>query len=441
MTKDNIKTIKKIGLIGAIAIVTANMMGSGIALLPSDMAGIGSITLISWLITFVGALALAYIYARLGATDPQEGGPVAYAGKLAPILGFQVGLLYWGANWIGNLAIAVTGVAYLSYFVPLFSHSIPAGIASIGCVWIFTLLNFWGADKIAHIVSISVILLLIPVVGTAIFGWDHFTSHQFVLNWNVSGKSSEHAIFAGILLAIWSFIGIESASVGAGIVDNPKRTIPLATMIGITIAAVVYIASMIVISGMFPANAVAKSSAPFALSFGHIIGHWVEPFVAAFTAIACLTSLSSWMMLVGQAGIVAAKMGTLPKIFAKTNKKGIPGWGLIINSLLMTVLMVVITVGGGGAAAMFGKLISIAALLTVIPYFYSALQLLHSERLSKKTFIHLTAVILASAFCFTILIGATLDTLLATFIIALACFVLYVIKFKEENHYEHHPDN
>ncbi|MGL5284205.1 MAG: amino acid permease, partial [Plesiomonas shigelloides] len=110
---------KRIGLIACTGLVAGNMMGSGIALLPSSLAAYGSITIFSWMISLVGALALAYVYARMATTNPQAGGPVAYAGEVAPIFGFQTGVLYYHANWIGNLAIAITAVSYLSTFFPI----------------------------------------------------------------------------------------------------------------------------------------------------------------------------------------------------------------------------------------------------------------------------------------------------------------------------------
>jgi len=425
--------VKKIGLFTAIGVVAGNMMGSGISLLPANMAAIGSITVISWGVSFVGALALAYIFARLGMVDPKQGGLVVYAGQVSPILGFQSGLMYWSANWIGNLAIAVTGVAYLSVFFPILKDPIISGIVVIACIWLFTFLNFWGADKIAKIVSFSVILLLIPVVATALLGWIHFSSHTFIANWNVSHTAPSKAIFNGILLAIWSFIGVESASVSAGLVNNPKRTVPLATVIGTGIAAIVYITSTTAISGMFPANEVAASSAPFALSLSNIIGNWVKPFVSIFTAVACLASLGSWMMLVGQAGAAAAKKGTLPKIFARENKKDIPVQGLIINSILMTLLMFAVMFGGDTSAAMFGELITIAALFTILPYFYSALELIRIDGVTRKTIIHFIVALIGALFCFTVLIGAKFNALLATMLVSLICFILYAIKNKEKS--------
>ncbi len=56
---------KKIGLIACTGVVAGNMMGSGIALLPSTLASVGSISIYSWLICIVGALSLAFVFARL----------------------------------------------------------------------------------------------------------------------------------------------------------------------------------------------------------------------------------------------------------------------------------------------------------------------------------------------------------------------------------------
>ncbi len=426
---------KQIGLIGATAIVAGNMMGSGISLLPANLASIGSITIISWFITFVGALALAYVFARLGLIDPKQGGPVAYATKFSPALGFQTGILYWLANWIGNLAIATTGVEYLSVFYQPLTEPLIGGIASIICVWLFTFINFFGADKIAKIVSVTVFLLLIPVLGTAIFGWDKFTSQNFVNNWNVSHASNFHAIFTGIILAIWSFIGVESASVSAGVVKKPNRTIPLATIIGTSIAAITYIASTTAISGMFPAKETAASGAPFALSFGAIVGNWAQPFVSLFTAVACLASLGSWMMLVGQAGIRAAYDGTLPSIFAKVNKRNIPIAGLCINSSLMTVLMIVLMLISypthQSTTAIFGYIVSIAVVITIFPYFYSILQLIKADKLWKNKVAQFVTAIIASIFCLTALIGANQVELSGTVVVFLICLFLYAIKNKK----------
>lgn len=423
--------VKKIGLFGATAIVAGNMMGSGIALLPANLAKIGSISVFAWIIAGLGALALAYVYSKLGTENPQAGGPVAYAGEVSPILGFQTGVLYFHANWIGNLAIAITGIAYLSVFFPALTHPITAGIATIVVIWIFTAINLVGAHWIGRLVFIGVVLLIIPVLLTGTYGWHFFDSGQFTANWIVGGKPPSQAIMAAVLLCIWSFIGVESASVGAGVVENPKRTIPISTMAGALIAGLVYILSCTAISGMFPAATVAASGAPFSLAAGHMFGPWAPKIVSAIVTFACLCSLGSWILLVSQAGARAARDGTLPNIFGKINKRGIPAYGIILSSLFMTALMVFLMIVSRGQSTqtIFGDIADIAVLLTLPAYLYSALALIkmHGFR-DRRAVVPLTASLLACAFCFVALSGASRIYLAVAVSVMLGVFIFYVGK-------------
>jgi cadaverine:lysine antiporter len=423
---------KKLGLFACSAIVAGNMMGSGIALLPSNLAAIGSITIISWIIASIGAIALAFVFAKLGSTNPQEGGPVGYAGEVAPVFGFQAGVLYFNANWIGNIAVAITGVAYLSTFFPTLKVPAYAGVAAITIIWIFTLINLMGAKWIGRLVSTGVTLLLIPVVLTSIIGWGFFKPEIFVQNWNVTPHSSMHAVFSGVLLCIWSFIGVESASVNSNLVENPKKTIPQATMIGVGIASIVYFLSCTAISGMFPHTTIAHSDAPFSLVMSFMLGHWAAPIVSGIIAFACLTSLSSWMMLAAQAGARAAHDGTLPKIFGKLNEKNIPAEGLIITSTGMSLLILAVMIGADTASALFGKIISIAVLMTILPYFYSALNLIDVSTYPTRHFALTITSILAMLFCFAAYAGAEVHALVGVTIVSLASFIFYVRKDRRE---------
>lgn len=418
---------RKLGLLTCSAVVAGNMMGSGVSLLPSDLAAIGSISIISWVLAIVGALALAYVFAKLGTENPQEGGPIAYSEEVSPILGYQAGTLYFHANWVGNLAIAITGVSYLSVFFPPLTHPIVAGIATIGVVWFFALINLTGAHWVGRLTAIGVVLLLIPIVFTGIGGFFSFKPELFVENWNVSGAPDYHAVFAGVLLCLWSFIGVESATTDASLVANPKRTIPRATLIGSGIAALVYVASCTAISGMFPAKVVAASGAPFSLAMGHILGHWTADLVSAVVAFGCLTSLGSWMMLVAQAGARNAHDGMLPAIFGRINAKNVPQAGIVLNAGMMSVLMVVLMIfGHQSAQAMFGNIVSIAVLLTIFPYFYSTLNMLRSLNRRKNVFFPVLACILSILFCLVAIAGSSDVILVAAVVVSLVALALYV---------------
>ncbi|WP_313069320.1 cadaverine/lysine antiporter [Atlantibacter hermannii] len=421
-------SVKKIGLFACTGVVAGNMMGSGIALLPANLASIGSIALWGWGISLLGAVSLAYVYARLAIRNPQQGGPIAYAGEISPAFGFQTGVLYYHANWIGNLAIGITAVSYLSTFFPVLSQPIPAGIACIVIVWVFTFINMLGGSWVSRLTTIGLVLVLIPVVLTAVVGWHWFDVAIYKANWNTSHATDIHAVFKSILLCLWAFVGVESAAVSTGIVENPRRTVPLATMTGTCLAGLVYIAATQVIAGMYPASQMASSGAPFAVSASTMFGTWAAPVVSAFTAFACLTSLGSWMMLVGQAGQRAADDGNFPKIYGELDSNGIPKKGLLLAGIQMTVLMLLIMVldsSGGKASDLFGELTGIAVLLTMLPYFYSCVDLIRYEGMNFRNTASLIASFLGCCFCFIALIGAETAELAGTFVVSLIILMFY----------------
>ncbi|XPE66938.1 amino acid permease [Shigella flexneri] len=80
---------QEIGLFACTGVVTGDVMGSGIALLPANLASIGGIAIWGWVISIIGAMSLAYVYARLATKNPQQGGPIAYAGEISPAFGFR----------------------------------------------------------------------------------------------------------------------------------------------------------------------------------------------------------------------------------------------------------------------------------------------------------------------------------------------------------------
>ena len=422
---------KKMGLIACTGVVMGNMMGSGIVLLPASLAAIGSISVFSWLICIIGVLSLGGVFARLAMKNPQSGGPIGYARQLSPLLGFQSGVLYYHANWIGNLAVALTGVSYLSVFFPILRHVEPAAWATIAIVWIFTFINVLGGRWISRLCTLGVVLMLVPIVITMIMGWGHFNETLYLQNWNVSSHDDVHAVLLGVVVTLWAFIGVESAIVSPDMVKNPNRTVPLATLLGTIFTGIIYVLSTQVLAGIFPAWKVSESGAPFVLAVTHILGSWSAPIAAVFIAFACFSALSSWMQLVGEAGKRAAKAGHFPDIFGETDKQGIPKKGLVLAALMMTGLMAVLTLLAGPhatVASLFEVLVTDAVLLTMLPYFYSAVNLIRYEGVTTQHGLSVFYSGAACIFCFLILMGANASALSGLFIVSLSTLVFFARK-------------
>lgn len=149
----------KVGLIPVTLMVSGNIMGSGVFLLPANLASTGGIAIYGWLVTIIGALGLSMVYAKMSFLDPSPGGSYAYARRcFGPFLGYQTNVLYWLACWIGNIAMVVIGVGYLSYFFPILKDPLVLTITCVVVLWIFVLLNIVGPKMITRVQAVATVL-------------------------------------------------------------------------------------------------------------------------------------------------------------------------------------------------------------------------------------------------------------------------------------------
>ena len=175
------ETPKKMSLMQLTVLVAVNMMGSGIIMLPTNMAQVGAISLLSWGVTAVGSMAIAYAFAQCGLFNSRPGGMSAYAEDAYGKPGyFMVFLLYFFSLAIGNVAIAISAVGYLATFMPgLSATPIATCISVIGLLWLTTLCNFGGPAVTGKIGSVTVWGVIIPVAGLSLLGWFWFKSDVF----------------------------------------------------------------------------------------------------------------------------------------------------------------------------------------------------------------------------------------------------------------------
>ena len=212
---------KKMNLMQLTFIVAVNMMGSGIIMLPTNMAQVGAISLLSWIVTAVGSMAIAYGFAQAGMYNQRPGGMAAYAEDAYGKPGyFQVFLLYFLSLAIGNVAIGISAVGYLATFFPGMSATpIMTCISVIALLWLTTVANFGGPSVTGKIGSITVWGVIIPVGTLSLIGWFWFSGDTFKAAWNPQGLSIAQGMGSSISLTLWAFLGMESAaqnSVGRG---------------------------------------------------------------------------------------------------------------------------------------------------------------------------------------------------------------------------------
>jgi arginine:agmatine antiporter len=408
---------RKIGPVLATLLVANNMIGSGIFLLPATLATVGSITIIGWLLATVSALVIAAVLAKLGQMAPEAGGPVAYAGTaLGPYIGFQATVLYWICAWVGNMAIALAAVGYLATFFPALATPLNAAFAAVGIIWLVTLINVFGPRFACQVESVTLVAGLIPILLVATAGWYWFDPDTFRQSWNVSGQPAYQAIPGSLVLVYWAFVGLESASIGTAVVENPSRNVPLATLAGVLLAGVVYIASCTVIMGLIPAAQLAKSTAPFADAARFVVGSAAGSLVAVMACLKASGTLCGWVLLTAQVGKAGAERGNFPKIFGRADRHGIPVINLIIMALIMTAA--VFATMSPTLGQQFSKLIEVSVVLCLIIYVYSSVALWRLGTYRAFAFLAALASLIVIAL-------SGVQMLLLTALLMLATLVLY----------------
>ncbi len=361
-------TEKKMNVVQLTFIVTVNMMGSGIIMLPSNMAKVGAISLLSWLVTALGSLAIAYSFAQAGLFNQRVGGMAAYAedgyGKDGY---FQVFFLYFLSLAIANVAVASSALGYLAAFFPaLTSTPIASCLGVIGLLWLTTVANFGGPKITGRIGSLTVWGVILPVGFMSIAGWIWFSGETFKAAWNPQGLSLFEGMGSSIALTLWAFLGMESAVQNSSAVENPKRDVPLACMFGTLGAAAIYILSTTAIQGIVPNAELATSTGPFGLAFAHMFTPMVGQIVMALASMACIGSLLGWQFTLAQTAKDAADSGMFPAIFSKANAMGAPLAGMVIMGIVQS-LMALMTISPN-LSEQFSALVNLAVVTNVVPY-------------------------------------------------------------------------
>jgi len=357
----------------AIALIMGSIIGVGIFNLPTSLSGYGPITLVSMGLTTVGALALALLFAALSRRLPADGGPYAYArvayGNGA---GFMNAWSYWITAWAGNAAIAVGWVLYVEQFVNKGHNRIGSILLVLVGLWVPALINLSGVKNMGSVQLITTILKFAALAFMSTVGLFYIQRANFT-PWNVSGESTIAAIGGGMAIALFSYLGVETASVAAGKVRDPDRNIPRATILGTLATAVVYMLSLTAVFGILSNSVLQSSTAPFSDAANAIFGGtWAGNVMAIAVIISGFGALNGWTMICAEMPLAAANDGLFPEQFKRLSNRGAPAFGIITATVLASIAMIFNYLGSSGASA-FTTLVLMSGITAAIPYAFSAL--------------------------------------------------------------------
>jgi APA family basic amino acid/polyamine antiporter len=365
---------KPLDLTTCTTLVIGNVIGAGFFLTPAVLAPFGMVAVLGWFLLAIGAMCIGIVFARLAADDPAAGGPYAFARRaFGPLTGFTVAWTYWISIWASLPAIALTLSGYLLAFFPAGAQTRFASlIVALAVMWGTCLLSFRGVSTVGALQRWMVAAKMIPFVAIGTVGllWIE-PSNLFPLN--PSGKPILTTLSALAPLVMFAFLGIESATVAAGEVDDPRRTIPRATLIGTAVCALVYIFCTVAVMGIIPRETLAASAAPFADAAAKIWGPWAGKAIGLAVVLSSLAALNGWILLLGQVPLAAARDGAFPRIFGRTNGRGVPAAGLAVSLGFSTLLLVGQGLGDGAVVSLYRFMVELSTTAQMVPYVFCAL--------------------------------------------------------------------
>lgn len=332
---------KKLGAFLATMLVAGNMIGSGVYLLPASLGAVGSVTVLGWLFAIGGAALLGGAFSALTILRPHGTGLISHVREsFGPGAAFVWGMCYWFACWTGNVAIALAVVGYLGYFIPAVATQPGATIATVSILWLFTGANIVGPRFVARLEGGTLLLGLAPVLLIAVGGWFYFDPSLFAASWNVSGKSVFEAVPQSVVLVFWAFLGVECANIVAPLVKNPTRDVPIATLGGLGIAALVYMSACAAIFGILPAADLAASSAPFADAARPLVGASMAAVVALCAMVKASGTVGGWILVSAETWGADEVLGLLLRRPPKRRNGGPSVANLLFNGALMSLCAV-----------------------------------------------------------------------------------------------------
>ena len=386
-----------------------------------------------WWIFLIVAFCVPYgmISAELGTTYQSEGGMYdwvkrAFGAKWAS----RVAWNYWinFPLWIASLAVAVTDVIAGIFEIEL--SIVWLLVLQLGYTW---LVSFLGTKRIGEskwIVNIGTFFKIAFMLGLGILGIYVFIKTGESANPITSVSdllpSLDLAGLAFLSVIIFNFLGFEVVATFADDMENPKKEIPKALIVGRALMALFYILpatgiNIAMTMEQAEASGITESFMILLTNLG------VNPDLVRAVVIAVglmfiytmVANIVSWSFGVNSVAKYSADDGGLPKIFSKTNKEGVPYMASIMNGIVATGIIIVGLILGNiseSASNLFWTFFSLSLvtlLLSYVPLFLSFLKLRKTDKTPRvykvggsdgfiKAFAIIPMVLLVLAIIFTL---------------------------------------
>lgn len=438
---------RKLGLFDAVMLVMGSMIGSGIFIVSADIMrnlGSGYWLIVVWVITGVMTIAAAISYGELSAMFPKAGGQYTY---LKEIFGKMMGFLYgWGMfTVIQTGTIAAVGVAFgkfTAYLIPTLNDAAPIfqsggykitwiQILAIVVILLLTYINTKGVEGGKLLQNIFTGSKIVALIGLIVLGFllvkTNFWSGNMGLGWkafnnldtdaagnfiksgwqSISGMTIMGGIAAAMVGSVFSSVAWENVTFVSGEIENPKKNIVRAMVLGTSAVMILYL-----LVNFVYLNTLNRDGIAFAVNdrvavvaseqiFGSGIGTIIMAVLVMISTFGCINGLVLAGSRVFQ---TMAKDGMFFKAAITNNKNGVPEKSLWMQGIWATVLC--LSGQYGNLLDMISFVIVLFYMITVFGVIYLRIKQPNLERPYKTWLYPVTPIVyllIGAAFCILLL--------------------------------------
>jgi amino acid transporter len=364
---------RSLGVSACTAIVIGNMVGSGFYLSPAALAPYGTLAILAWAVMGAGAICVGLTFAKLAKLAPATGGPYAYT-RMAygDFAGFLIAWGLWISIWSSLPVIAIAFAGAMMDLFPSLHNRPMAATLTLAAIWAVVFVNLRGVKEAGLFSQVTTYTKLILFGAVALVGL-FFVDTSNLSEFNPSGQSLLVASAALAPLTMFAFLGLESATIPAGDVIDPKRTIPLSTVLGIAIATLLYVCGTTAVMGIVPREQLLHSVAPFSDAARAMWGSAGGVAISVAVILSAIGALNGWTLLMGQVPMAAARDNLFPPAFGRLSAHGVPAIAIIISAILTTILVLSQVAGPPGFKTFYDLVVGLSTMAAVIPYAFCAL--------------------------------------------------------------------
>lgn len=360
------KLVRGIGRWDLTAIIINTIIGAGIFGLPAKVHSlIGTWSLVAFAACAVIVGFIVICHAEVSSRFSSTGGPYLYAREaFGPLVGFEVGWLYWIVRVTTFAANCNLLVTYLGFFIPEASQNAFRITIILLIVLMIFIVNLIGVKQSAWMTNIFTAGKLIPLFIFVAIGIFFIQPANFAFD-----AVPEYGAFSSaVLLLIYAFVGFEVGVVVGGETKDPQKSMPFALIAALIIVASLYILIQVVSIGTLPGLAVSER--PLADAGAIVLGTYGAAFITIGALISILGNLNVGFLGSTRLLFAMSEQRELPEILSYTHKAFRTPWvSILLTAIVIFFMTIYSTFFTALAIATITRLLVYATTCLALPVF------------------------------------------------------------------------